>query len=81
MAAVLHNDNLVMRFTHNGPCYAATIRLEQDPGTVSGYRWAVGQGPAVRLSSGTLVRAEITTRKQRPIDMMVPIMKRLSRIE
>jgi HlyD family secretion protein len=81
MAAVLHNDNLVTRFTHDGPCYAATIRLEQDPGNVSGYRWAVGQGPAIRLSSGTLIRAEITTRKQRPIDLVVPIMKRLSRIE
>ncbi|MBU6458754.1 MAG: NHLP bacteriocin system secretion protein, partial [Bradyrhizobium sp.] len=81
MAAVLHNDNLVTRFGHDGPSYAATIRLEQDAGTVSGYRWAVGQGPALRLTSGTLVRAEITTRKQRPIDMVVPIMKRLTGIE
>ncbi|MDE2332362.1 MAG: NHLP bacteriocin system secretion protein [Bradyrhizobium sp.] len=81
MAAVLHNDNLVTRFGHDGPSYAATIRLAQDAGTVSGYRWAVGQGPALRLTSGTLVRAEITTRKQRPIDMVVPIMKRLTGIE
>jgi HlyD family secretion protein len=81
MAAVLHNDNLVTRFTHDGPCYAATIRLEQDPGTVSGYRWAVGQGPDVHFTSGTLIRAEITTRKQRPIDLVVPIFKRLTRIE
>jgi HlyD family secretion protein len=81
MAAVLHNDDLVKRFTHDGPCYAATIRLEQDPGTVSGYRWAVGQGPDIRFTSGTLVRAEITTRKQRPIDLVVPIFKRLTRIE
>jgi len=81
MAAVLHNDNLVTRFAHDGPSYAATIRLEQDAGTVSGYRWAVGQGPAIRLTSGTLIRAEITTRKKRPIDMVVPIMKRLTGIE
>jgi HlyD family secretion protein len=53
----------------------------QDASTVSGYRWAVGQGPAIRLTSGTLVRAEITTRKQRPIDMVVPIMKRLTGID
>jgi HlyD family secretion protein len=81
MAAVLHNDNLVTRFAHDGPSYAATIRLLQDASTVSGYRWAVGQGPAIRLTSGTLVRAEITTRKQRPIDMVVPIMKRLTGID
>jgi HlyD family secretion protein len=80
MSAVLHNDNLVTRFSHNGPSYAATVRLEPDAKTVSGYRWAVGGGPPVRLTSGTLVRAEITTRKQRPLDLVVPVIKRLSRI-
>ena len=45
MAAVLHNDNLVKRFAHDGPSYAATVSLEQDASTVSGYRWAVGNGP------------------------------------
>ena len=30
MAAVLHNDNLVTRFTHDGAAYAATVSLEQD---------------------------------------------------
>src|SRR6185295_11086694 len=50
----------------------ATVSLEQDPENVSGYRWAVGKGPPVRLTSGTLTRAEITTRRQRPIDLVVP---------
>jgi HlyD family secretion protein len=78
MAAVLHNDNLVTRFSHDGAPYAATIRLEQDRSTTSGYRWAVGRGPALRLTSGTLARAEITTRMQRPIDLVVPLIKRLT---
>ena len=45
MAAVLHNDTLVSRFSHDGAPYAARIRLEQDATTASGYRWAVGKGP------------------------------------
>jgi len=45
---------------------------------VSGFRWAVGKGPPIRLTSGTLVRAEITTRKQRPFDLVIPIAKRLT---
>jgi HlyD family secretion protein len=81
MAAVLHNENLVTRFSHDGPSYAATVRLEQDPKTESGYRWAVGTGPSIRLTSGTLIRAEITTRKQRPLDLVVPLIKRLTRID
>jgi HlyD family secretion protein len=81
MAAVLHNESLVTRFAHDGPSYAATVRLEQDANTTSGYRWAVGDGPPIHLTSGTLVRAEITTRKQRPLDLVVPLIKRLTGID
>ncbi len=81
MAAVLHNENLVTRFSKEGAAYAATVSLEQDPETVSGYRWAVGQGPPIRLTSGTLTRAEITTRRQRPLDLVVPLIRRLTGID
>jgi HlyD family secretion protein len=81
MAAVLHNDNLVTRFSRDGAPYAATIRLEEDPSTASGYRWAVGKGPPLRLTSGTLTRAEITTRTQRPLDLVVPLVKRLTGLD
>ena len=81
MAAVLHNDSLVTRFSKEGAAYAATVSLEQDPETVSGYRWAVGQGPPVRLTSGTLTRAEITTRRQRPLDLVVPLFRKFTGID
>jgi HlyD family secretion protein len=81
MAAVLHNENLVTRFSKEGAAYAATVSLEQDPETVSGYRWAVGQGPPIRLTSGTLTRAEITTRRQRPLDLVVPLFKKYTGID
>ncbi|MDI1262459.1 MAG: NHLP bacteriocin system secretion protein [bacterium] len=81
VAAVLHNEALVNRFTKEGAAYAATVSLEQDPDTASGYRWAVGKGPTVRLSSGTLTRAEITTRSQRPLDLVVPLFKRLTGLD
>jgi HlyD family secretion protein len=81
LAAVLHNDTLVSRFSHDGAPYAARVSLEQDATTASGYRWAVGAGPPVRLSSGTLIRAEVTTRRQRPLDMVVPLVRRLTGID
>jgi HlyD family secretion protein len=81
MTAVLHNDTLVSRFSHDGAPYAARVSLEQDAATVSGYRWAVGKGPPIRLSSGTLLRAEVTTRRQRPLDLIVPLIKRWTGID
>ena len=79
MAAVLHNDNLVIAFSKDGAPYAATVSLNRIPTPISGYRWAVGMGPPIRLTSGTLTRAEITTRRQRPLDLVVPLFKRLDR--
>jgi HlyD family secretion protein len=78
MAADLHNDTLVKRFSQDGAPYAAKVRLEPDSTTVSGYRWSSGKGPPLRLSSGTLARAEVTTREQPPIELVIPLLKRLS---
>ena len=81
MGAVLHNESLVSRFSHNGAPYAAEVALEADPSTATGYRWAVGKGPDTRLSSGTLTRAEITTRRQRPLDLVIPLIRHLTGID
>jgi HlyD family secretion protein len=78
MEAVLHNDKLVSRFSKDGAPYAVVVRLQSDATTTSGFRWAVGKGPPQRLTSGTLAKAEITTREQRPLDLVVPMFKRLT---
>ena len=81
MTAVLHNDNLVTRFSQNGAPYAAAVAVEEDATTTTGYRWAVGKGPNIRLTSGTLARAEITTRRQRPLDLIIPFVKHITGID
>ncbi|WP_298871991.1 NHLP bacteriocin system secretion protein [uncultured Bradyrhizobium sp.] len=81
MTAVLHNDQLVKVFSHDGAPYAVTVSLERDDSTTSGYRWAVGKGPPVHLTSGTLAQAEITTRNRRPLDLVVPLIRKLTGID
>jgi HlyD family secretion protein len=78
MLAELRNDSLVTRFSKDGAPYAAVVQLEHDERTATGYRWAVGIGPQMRLTSGTLTRAEITTRNRHPIELVVPIFRRLT---
>lgn len=78
MAADLHNDTLIRRFSQDGAPYAAKVELQSDSTNISGYRWSSGKGPPVRLSSGTLTRAEVTTREQPPIELVIPLMKGLS---
>ncbi len=80
MAAVLHNDALVKGFSREGAPYAVRVRLERDPTSASGYRWTSGAGPRIPMSAGTLAHAEVTTKEQPPIDLVVPVLKRLSGI-
>ena len=80
MLAVLHNDTLVSRFSRDGAPYAAVVELQRDDASRTGYRWSVGHGPPIHLTTGTLVRAEITTRTRRPIDLVLPNIKRLTGI-
>jgi HlyD family secretion protein len=80
MAATLHNDSLVSRFSREGAPYAALIELERDAGSASGYRWSSGAGPPIGITAGTLARAEITTRVQPPIDLLAPLVRRVSGI-
>ncbi|HXP78086.1 MAG TPA: NHLP bacteriocin system secretion protein [Stellaceae bacterium] len=81
MAAVLHNESLVSRFSRDGAPYVAMIGLQRDAATASGYHWSSGAGPAVRITTGTLARADVTTRVQPPIDLLVPLIKRVTGIE
>jgi HlyD family secretion protein len=80
MAAVLHNDTLVKLFSEAGAPYAILVRFQPDASAVSGYHWSTGSGPPIRLSTGTLVRGEVTTRELPPIDLVVPLVRRLSGI-
>ena len=76
MTATLQNPQLVSRFSAQGAPYAARVGLIADAGTPSGYAWAAGKGPPVKLSSGTTADAEVTVRTQAPITLVLPLLRR-----
>ena len=75
MMAVLRNSELVRQFSASGPPYRAIVRLDRDPGSVSGYAWTSDRGAGLELRSGTLTEAEVTVRSQRPIEMVIPLLR------
>jgi HlyD family secretion protein len=75
MASVLQNPQLVTRFMEQGPPYAVSVALAANPESASGYRWSGGPGPPVKLSSGTTVRASVTTDRRAPITLLLPLLK------
>jgi HlyD family secretion protein len=74
----LHNTELVTRFSRAGAPYAAVVQLQPDARTPSGYRWSSGRGPDQKISSGTLAHAEVVTRERRPIELLLPLLRRVS---
>jgi HlyD family secretion protein len=80
LAATLQNRDLVARFARGGPLYAAVVRLRTNAAAPSGYLWSSGPGPPLRITPGTLARAEIVTARRRPVDLLLPLMRRLSGI-
>ena len=75
MMRYLQNEPLVASLTGGGPVTEVQIRLLPDRAAPSGYRWSTPLGPGVRLSSGTLVTAQVVVRRQRPIDLVFPSVK------
>ena len=76
MLAVLQNENLVRNFSVQGAPYAARVSLERDSKTPSGYRWTSATGPAIDITSGTTIKAEITVRERAPIDLVIPFIRK-----
>jgi HlyD family secretion protein len=74
MMRVLHNEQLVDAFLAetDGTPIGVRAELVDDPATPSGYRWTSGRGPDVELTSGTRCTGYVTTRTQRPVELVLP---------
>lgn len=78
MANLLQNDQLVRRFSAKGAPYLVRLSLEADPATASGYRWSSGGGPPLRVGSGMLAGIDVVVRKQAPITLAIPLLRRMT---
>ena len=56
------NSTLVDYFLKSGPVIEATVELQQDPSTPSGYAWSIGQGPDVEITAGALSEVTVVVR-------------------
>ena len=75
--SLLQSNELAQSFSSDGPPYEVRVQLETDPDSLSGYRWTSERGSRhLRLTSGTLSEAEITVRSQKPIELVIPLLRR-----
>lgn len=71
----LQNETLARELAGSVPPFEARATLATAP-TVSGYRWSSAGGAPVKLTSGTLCRADVIVDRQRPISLVIPILRK-----
>jgi HlyD family secretion protein len=76
MQRVLKNEKLVATLSGQDAPYEVRADLVVDPSTPSRYRWTSSGGPPVRIHSGTLASANIAVAVRRPVEMVIPLVKR-----
>lgn len=77
MGRVLKNDALAQSLAGTDAPYEVHADLIPDPRTLSHYRWSSPAGPPVEIRSGTLCRAQVTLRETRPVELVLPIFRRM----
>lgn len=73
--ATLGNQALAQELTGKGAPLEVRVDLVVDENTVSGYAWSSKKGATVDVENGTLCSAAVVVAEQRPISMVIPILK------
>lgn len=79
MIHVLGNEALVRDLSTGGAPIMVKASLDKDPNSVSGYKWSTGEGPPLKLQSGTLCDLQAVIRKDPPLYVAFPRLRRLVR--
>lgn len=77
MQRTLGNEILVQQLAGMGAPFLVRVDLMEDPATPSGFRWSSSEGPPEQVESGTTVTAEVVVEEQRPISLVIPVLRSL----
>lgn len=75
MMRIFNNDKLVQQLSAGAAPIAVLADLVPSASTPSGYKWSSPRGPDTEVESGTLCSATITVRQQRPITLVIPLLR------
>lgn len=75
MQRILGNEILVQQLAGMGAPFLVRVELVRDSVTVSGFRWSSSAGPPRRVESGTTVSVEVVVEEQRPIGLVIPVLR------
>ncbi|MGE4169692.1 MAG: NHLP bacteriocin system secretion protein [Candidatus Margulisiibacteriota bacterium] len=78
MKLYIDNDQLIQRVSQSGPVIEVLVQLNTDDKSPSGFAWTSSRGPNAIIKSGNLCEAHVVTSEIRPIELVLPYLKRLT---
>jgi len=76
MMRILNNDNLARMLSGSGAPIAIHANLLLNSNTISGLQWTSSKGPPTTIHSGTICSSYIVVKKQCPMSLVIPLMKK-----
>ncbi len=77
MEARLGDKDLAEEFTQEiGLPLEVRVVLIRSDHTLSGYEWTSSDGPPTVITAGTLCRGSVTIHTQRPVELLIPFLKK-----
>lgn len=77
MRRTLQNDQLVEQLSGEGAPFQATLALQPDSATRSGFKWSTSRGAEIDINAGTLFEGQVVVRHLRLISFLVPEVERV----
>lgn len=76
MLTTVKNMQLVQGMLRQGALFEVYVEFEEDDASFSGYKWTSAGGPQVFINEGTSCTGKITAKKEAPITMVIPALKK-----
>ena len=77
MEARLRDKDLAEKLTQEiGLPLEVRVTLIPSNDTPSGYKWTSSEGPRTVITAGTLCRGSVTVNEQRPVELLIPFIKK-----
>ena len=77
MRRTLQNDKLVEQLSGEGAPFQATVALQLDPATPSGFKWSTSRGAEIDINAGTLFEGQVVVRHLRLVSFLAPEIERV----
>ncbi len=76
IVSTFQNEIFAQALLNGGPVTELRIHFISDPSTRSGLKWSSHKEPPTVVSSGSVCTVQVVTRRQRPIDLVIPYLRK-----